>query len=111
MTWRCIASQVDHERETGHQPTEEMNSSYAADHDLPPLDQFNNPLVKPLAEFIEHPTVMNVLHNGATYQVRPALSHHQMVATALLLHVPLPSKVRAVYQVANITFSSHLWVI
>ena len=37
---------------------------------LPPLDAYNNSLVMPLHEFIEHPVVHELLHNGGTMQVR-----------------------------------------
>ena len=37
---------------------------------LPPLDMYNNSLVMPLYEFIEHPVVHELLHNGGTMQVR-----------------------------------------
>ena len=36
---------------------------------LPPLDAYNNSLVMPLHEFIEHPIVHELLHNGGTMQV------------------------------------------
>ena len=37
--------------------------------ELPPLDPYNNSLIMPLAEFIQHPDVHDLLHNGAAYQV------------------------------------------
>ncbi len=37
--------------------------------DLPPLDAYNNSLVMPLHEFIEHPVVHDLLHNGGAMQV------------------------------------------
>ena len=37
---------------------------------LLPLDAYNNSLVMPLHEFIEHPVVHELLHNGGTMQVR-----------------------------------------
>lgn len=38
--------------------------------ELPPLDSYNNSLVMPLHEFIEHPIVHDLLHNGGAMQVR-----------------------------------------
>jgi hypothetical protein len=35
----------------------------------PVLDPYNNSLVMPLAEFVEHPIAAELLHNGATLQV------------------------------------------
>ena len=37
--------------------------------DLLPLDAYNNSLVMPLHEFIEHPVVHDLLHNGGAMQV------------------------------------------
>lgn len=33
------------------------------------LDPYNNSLVMPLADFIEHPLAHDLLHNGAAHQV------------------------------------------
>ena len=33
-----------------------------------PMDPYNNEVIMPLAEFVEHPDVQDVLHNGATLQ-------------------------------------------
>ena len=63
---------MEHEQETGHQPRENVNSTYAAEQNLPPLDPFNNSLIMPLAEFIEHPMARDVVHNGAAFQVPSA---------------------------------------
>ena len=35
------------------------------------LDPYDNPIVMPLADFVEHPNVQETLHNGATLQAPP----------------------------------------
>lgn len=36
---------------------------------LPDMDPYNNPLVMPLEEFVEHPIAQELLHDGQTFQV------------------------------------------
>lgn len=43
--------------------------SCAVDPAVSPLDPYQNSLVMPLAEFIEHPLAHELIHNGQTLQV------------------------------------------
>ncbi|KAA6422197.1 MAG: tyrosine sulfotransferase-like [Trebouxia sp. A1-2] len=47
----------------------DMHLSEAADPAVSPLDPYQNSLVMPLAEFIEHPLAHELIHNGQTLQV------------------------------------------
>ena len=59
---------------SGEAPTaEEIARREEAAKKLPPLDAYNNSLVMPLHEFIEHPVVLDLLHNGGAMQVRSVL--------------------------------------
>lgn len=42
-------------------------------HLLPPIDPYNNTLVMSLEDFANHPVAQELLHNGASFQVRCVL--------------------------------------
>ncbi|KAL0026487.1 hypothetical protein WJX77_002347 [Trebouxia sp. C0004] len=55
--------------EEGWRHTPLRSSSCAVDPAASPLDPYQNSLVMPLAEFIEHPLAHELVHNGQTLQV------------------------------------------
>lgn len=63
---RCTwCDQAAREKEAG-----ERQSANTDQEDLPPLNPYNNTLAMPLDDFVNHPAAMEVLHNGAAFQVR-----------------------------------------
>jgi len=49
----------------------------------PTLDPYNNSLVMPLHEWIEHPLAQELIHNGATLQVTCLIAAHEVAPCSM----------------------------